>query len=178
VIHRLPCGQLSASDEARFFMSKLREVEQESHHNLSDTRLHFKYYLSEFLAAATSVPQVLHEAVGWPPIDAFRKSWPADEQKLERTLKKSRDLSVHYAESSADSTVQCVPESELPRRDAYPLGGSTFSPRPPGVPETRIGVRRFSIKIDGQDRDAMECCQNYLGLIGRLIVAVGATAIP
>jgi len=163
-------GAKAKLDEARFFLGEMAKTEQWSHENLSDAERHFKYYLSGFLSAARSGPQILSEAVDWPQINAIMTGWAADDRELERSLSTLRNLVVHRAQDVAGSTKEYVPVSELPRRPAHPYDPPrSFFHRMPGVPEVRRVVRHFFVEVGGQDRPAVECSRDYLGLMGRLV---------
>jgi hypothetical protein len=165
-------GARRKCDQAKFFLGKLQEMEVWSHENLSDAELQFGYYLDAFLAAARSICQVLAEAGSWNVVAEERKTWPSEEQELERALKSSRDVAVHLAKDTAESTIEYVPVSELPQRPRHPFDGHASYSRPPGVPETRRGARRFTIDVGGQNRPAVECCSTYLALMSRLVTKV------
>jgi hypothetical protein len=166
----------SKLEEASFFLGKLRQVEAESANNLADAEKHFEFYLSAFLSAGRSVPQILKEAtLDWNPINAVKATWPAHQQSLARTLTGTRNLSVHRVERGADSTIEYIPESQVPRPPRHPFDGHVFFTRPPGVPEPRRGVRRFTIQIDGRDEPATNACNTYLGLMARLVDPFAAT---
>jgi hypothetical protein len=170
----------SKSNEAAFFIGKMREVESSSHHDLTVSEVHFGYYLSAFLSAARSVLQILGDDRGenrWPAINALISSWTPEEQTLERTLTNARDVTVHRGQGVADSTVEMVPESEIPRAPRHPFDGYVIISRPPGIPEPRIGVRTFTILINGKDEQAVSCCLKYLDLINRIIAHFGASII-
>lgn len=64
----------SKLDEGTFFLQKMREITTSSHHNLAEAEIEFGYYLSAFLSAARSVPQIISKGVGWPAINAVRGS--------------------------------------------------------------------------------------------------------
>jgi len=56
---------------------------------------------------------------------------------------------------------------ELPRRDPHPFDvQQPFISRPPGVPEIRQGVRRFTLEVGGQDLPAIECFSEVPGIDG------------
>jgi hypothetical protein len=159
--------------EARYFLGHMEKIEKWSFENLADAERYFGYESNAFLSAARSVLQVLSAGIGfWAPIDAVRSTWNADEQKLERTLTNSRNLNVHYGKEVAESCIESVPHSELPSRPPDPFAGYVFIARLPGTPEPRRGVRRFAIEIDGQDRPAVECCRDYLGLMEHIVAVI------
>lgn len=162
-------------NEAAFFLVKMREVEGTSLRNLAEAEEHFGYYLSAFLSATRSAQQILAEVVGWDPIKALRCGWPADEQALERTLSEARNLTVHSGRSSATSTIQYFPQSKIRQEPRHPLDGYVIIARPPGVPEVGIGVKKFTIQIVGRDEPAVETCEKYLRLNGRIIDQLGAS---
>jgi hypothetical protein len=161
--------------EAAFFLAKMREVQDCSHHNLAEAEEYFDYYLSAFLSATRSAPQILAEVVGWPQINAVRSSWPEAEQTLERTLREARNLTVHSGRSSATSAIEYVPQSKIRQEPRHPFDGYVIISRPPGVPEVGIGVRKFTIQIDGGDEPAVEACEKYLRLNGRIIDQLGTS---
>jgi hypothetical protein len=172
--------------EANYFLGGMREKELWSHENLDEAQRYFQYELSAFLSAARSVPQILAKAVGqslgsekagWKAIDSVKDTWSAAEQKLERTLKVSRNLAVHSGEEVADSSIELVPHSRLPRRPQHAFTGRVMRHGPPGTPEPRRAARRFTIEIDGVCQPALECCRQYLGLMDRIITAIEASRI-
>lgn len=159
--------------EAGFFLAKMREVEATSHSNLAEAEEHFGYYLSAFFSAIRSAPQIFAEVVGWDLINNVRNSWPDDEQNLERTLRKARNLTVHFERSSMTSSIEYVPQSQIAKEPRHPLDGYITITRPPGVPEVKIGKRKFTIRIAGMDVLALEACEKYLQLNVRIIDDLG-----
>src|SRR5262245_30353047 len=109
--------------EAAFFLAKMREVEGSSHCNLAEAEEHFGYYLSAFLSATRSAPQILAEVVGWPQINTVRGGWPAADQTLEKTLREARNLTVHTGQSSATSAIEYVPQSKIRQEPRHPFDG-------------------------------------------------------
>jgi len=160
-------------NEGAFFLGKLREVESTSHQNLAEAEEHFGYYLSAFLSATRSVPQILAEVVGWPQIDGVRGGWATGEQSLERALREARNLTVHSGRNTASSTIEYIPQSKVHQEPRSPLDGYVIITRLPGIPEVGIGVRKFTIQTDGSDVPAVEACEKYLRLNGRIIDQVG-----
>jgi hypothetical protein len=162
-------------NEGAFFLGKLREVESTSLHNLAEAEEHFDYYLSAFLSANRSVQQILAEVLGWPQIDAVRRGWPAAEQTLERTLTEARNLTVHSGQSSATSTIHYVPQSKVRQEPRALHEGYIIITHPPGVPEIGIGVKKFTIEIEGSDVPAVEACEKYLRLNRQIIDQLGTS---
>jgi hypothetical protein len=166
-------------NSATCFLREMREVERFSHHNLAEAQERFDNYLSAFLAEARSVQQILQKAVGWDAIKAVRTAWESDEQSVERTLSEMRNSTVHDGQGAADSTIQYVPRSELPRLPPRPFDPPRSGRRRlPGIPEPRTGVRRFTIRIGDREESAIESCNLYLELSGRIIDHFAGLSTP
>ena len=158
-------------DEADFFLSKLQEITMDPQIDASGRQ--FGWYLSAFLSAARSPLQILanvNEKAFWIWVDREIKKLTREEQAIYKTLSKFRNLSVHHeGKAEADSTIKFVPEWELSYRPRSPFQGFVFSPQLPGIPSPKIGIRKFTIKIDGKVKPALECCSKYRQIVGQLV---------
>jgi hypothetical protein len=152
------------TEEAGFFHGKLREIANETHHNLAESERHFGWFLSAFLSASRAAALIIKEVVGQAALTALKVDWTPNELALYDALTEMRNANTHRTGSNADSTIEYVPESELPRSPRHPFDGYVIIRRPPGVAETRVGVKRFAIQIGGESRPAVDCCARYLEL--------------
>jgi hypothetical protein len=167
-------------EEAKFFLTHLRETEAKSHHKLEEAELHFGWYLSAFLAAARSPAYVINAAEGMIKFkkrkkddrtwyDATLVAWLTDDRQFHEAVKDIRDLTVHRGIGSADSTTTFVGQSEAPFMSHHPLAGNVFIRRAPNISAPKIGIKQFLIEIDGQRLPAVACAERYLNLAIRLV---------
>jgi hypothetical protein len=164
-------------DEAAFFLAKLREAE--AHPHLDEAERQFGWYLSAFLSAARSVLQVISGFEGslkgsdkdddWAWAEQAKKGWATDDLELFRSLRDLRNLTVHQGGGGANSTIEFVPEWELPFRSRNLLGGYVFISQMPGVPPPRLGVKRFALRVGGRSLPALECVSKYLRLVNLML---------
>lgn len=165
-------------EEAGFFLSKMREAE--SHGQLDQAEREFGWYLSAFLAAVRSAPQVISRAEGvirgleegknsWAWCDEAKKEWPPDDLRFFGEMKDLRNIVVHRGTGGADSTIEFVPAWDLPFRRRGREDGYVIIVGPPGDPPPRFGVMKFTLKIGGQSLPAVACAERYLALTGRMV---------
>jgi hypothetical protein len=89
---------------------------------------------------------------------------------LYATFKNLRDTSIHIKKVEAGFQIAMVPEWEVPQRHRRMSAAyGSYSPRLPGNPPPQVGLASYTLCFGGIERDALDCCTRYIGLIQRLV---------
>jgi len=153
--------------EAEFFLGKLRSLDMPPKLEVSKE---FHYYFSAFLSAARTPLEILRGQKSNPWIEGELASLPDRDQDLYTAFVELRNFSAHVEYVGPKEEIKMVPGFEAARREPRSsTGGSVKMPRMPGIPPTEVGFIGYKLQINGIDYPALECCENYLSLVKKLI---------
>jgi hypothetical protein len=153
--------------ETEFFLDKMKRHEGGTS---ADELERFDFYLSAFLSAARTVTYRLqHEQQNYK---SWRPGWDARQSEADRALIKylvdDRNVEVHESGSARMSSE--TERNVAPGTYRIANGGVVTVTGPPGMTNAaRLSLLTHSFTIEGVEREALEACGKYLGLLALLV---------
>jgi hypothetical protein len=158
-------------EEARFFLSKLRQHRAAQAQPRRPPPEHFRYYLSAFVNAARSVPWVLQSEES-EKYDAWKGSWEAQRTEAENALlkltKQMRNTSVHKGHIETRVRSERTPISVSPDPyQVHALRARSLSLSQGGGPWTISDVH--FVELNGSEQEIVAICEQYVTHLTRLV---------
>jgi hypothetical protein len=158
-------------EEARFFLSKLRQHKVAQAQPRRPPPEHFRYYLGAFVTAARSVTWVLQREEG-EKYDAWKGSWEGQRTEAENALLKlttqMRNTSVKEGHIETTVRSERTPISVSP--DSYQvhaLRAWSLSLSQGGGPWTISDVH--FVELNGSEQEIVVVCEQYVNHLTRLV---------
>jgi hypothetical protein len=161
-------------EEARFFLSKLREQQAAQARLEKPPASHFRYCLNAFIISARSVKWFLEregKQQERKKYEAWINGWNARLQDAENALDglaiEMRDTAVHrgLVQTKVRST-----EVPVSRRQPSPGSGTFFQPARLRQSSPSWTVSEFHyVELQGKELEIVEVCERYIDLLTRMV---------
>jgi hypothetical protein len=149
-------------DEAAFFLQHLKRIKEQQRRPEKPSPAEFSYYLSAFLGAAYTVGKL---------IERKRKKWweqlsQADRALYELMIPAMRGDAVHQGQVETERRIDEVPVRFDPTRylQGQPVQNVFFQSM---FGEVTTSAETHSVKLEGEKREVVELCGQYLDLLKR-----------